>query len=262
MIMNLRYKLILIFVFTSLLGFSSEDDWGKTGHRAIGEIANMHLTKKAKKKIMQLLNGQSLALVSIYADEIKSDKQYKKYSAWHYVNFPFDKKYGVETPSEFGDLVKGIDKCIEVLKSDQYSDVDKEFYIKMLVHFVGDLHQPLHVGRGEDKGGNDIQVRWFNDGSNLHSVWDSNMIDYYGMSYTELAKNTIVLSKTQIETIKKGSVIDWVHESQKLAKKVYASATVGEKLGYQYMYYNFPIARSQLQKGGIRLAKILNEIFG
>ncbi|MBQ4805715.1 S1/P1 nuclease [Aquimarina sp. MMG015] len=257
-----RYIAFLLLFTISFNAFSFNDDWGKTGHRVTGEIADSHLTEKAKRNIANILKGKGLAFVSIYADEIKSDDRYRGYSPWHYVNFSFDKKYGEETPSKHGDLVQGIQKCVEVLKSEDSSEEDKEFYLKMLVHFIGDLHQPLHVGRGEDKGGNDIQVRWFRDGSNLHRVWDSEMLDYYGMSYTELANNTDELSLSEIEAIKKGEVLDWIYESQSLAKKVYASANVGEKLGYKYMYNNFPIVRTQLQKGGIRLAKVLNDIFG
>ncbi|MBG6128725.1 hypothetical protein IWQ47_000584 [Aquimarina sp. EL_43] len=260
--MKLQYKWLLVLFIISLSGFSADYDWGKTGHRATGQIADSYLTKKARRNIAKLLNGQSLALVSTFADEIKSDKKYRGYSPWHYVNFPFDKKYGEEEPSEYGDLVKGINTCISVLKDEKSSKEDMMFHLKMLVHFIGDLHQPLHVGRGEDKGGNDIQVRWFRGGSNLHRVWDSDMIDYYGMSYTELSINKTVLSKNEIKVIQNGGIVNWVHESQKLAQQVYGSANVGEKLGYKYMYDYFPIVRTQLQKGGIRLAKILNEIFG
>jgi hypothetical protein len=259
--MKLQFKCLLVFFIISLSGFSTDYDWGKTGHRATGQIADSYLTKKAQRNIKKLLNGQSLALISTFADDIKSDQKYRGYSPWHYVNFSFDKKYGEEEPSEYGDLIKGINTCISVLKDKKSSKSDVIFHLKMLVHFVGDLHQPLHVGRGEDKGGNDIQVRWFKDGSNLHRVWDSDMIDYYGMSYTELSVNETNLSKNQIKAIQSGSIVDWVYESQKLAQQVYESANVGEKLGYKYMYDYFPIVRSQLQKGGIRLAKILNAIF-
>ncbi|WP_340074826.1 S1/P1 nuclease [Leptobacterium sp. I13] len=235
--------------------------WGKTGHRVVGEVAEAHLTGKAKRQIKKLLDGEGLALVSNHADDIKSDERFRGFSPWHYVNFPFDKKYGEEAPSEYGDLIMGIEKCIEVLKSDTASLEDKSFYLKLLVHFIGDLHQPLHVGRTEDKGGNDIQVRWFGSGSNLHRVWDSNMIDHYGMSYTELAANLPQLSKKERKAIQAGSLMDWVYESQELAKKVYPSANVGEKLGYRYMYDHFNIVKLQLQKGGLRLAKVLNEVF-
>lgn len=259
--MNRQHIVVLFLMLISFKGSSALYDWGRTGHRATGEIANAYLTKRTKKNIARILNGHDLAFVSTYADDIKSDRQYKEYGPWHYVNFSFDKGYGEEPVSEFGDLVTGINKCIVVLKDKTTSDKDKEFYLKMLIHFVGDLHQPLHVGRGEDKGGNDIQVRWFGDGSNLHRVWDSDMLDSYGMSYTELSKHTDILSKEQIKAIEAGNVLDWIQESQILAKKVYASAQVGEKLRYRYMYDYFPVVHTQLQKGGIRLAKILNEIF-
>lgn len=260
--MKLKYSWLFILLVFTIPGFSIEYDWGKTGHRVTGQIAEAYLTKKAKRNISKLLNGKGLALVSNFADDIKSDRAYKEYSSWHYVNFPFDKKYGEEKPSEYGDLIKGIEKCIAVLKDKESPAKDKEFFLKMLVHFIGDLHQPLHVGRGEDKGGNDIQIRWFDEGSNLHKVWDSEMIDHYGMSYTEMSVNTDIVSKSKIKTIQEGTILEWVHESQQLAKQVYGSANAGEELGYKYMYTYFPIVRTQLQTGGIRLAKILNEIFG
>ncbi|RZS93113.1 S1/P1 nuclease [Aquimarina brevivitae] len=260
--MNIRTLIVTALCTVVFYSTCFADDWGKTGHRATAQIAEKYLTKKAKKRINELLSGQSLALVSTYADEIKSERSYKNYSPWHYVNFDFDKEYGAEAPSERGDLVIGIQKCIDILKNKSSSQEDKEFHLKLLVHFIGDLHQPLHVGRGEDKGGNDIQVRWFNEGTNLHRLWDTNMIEHYKMSYSELAANAAVLSAQQIEDIEKGSVLDWVYESQDLAEKVYESATVGEKLGYRYVYDYFPLLRAQLQKGGIRLAKVLNDIFG
>ncbi|UZO79415.1 S1/P1 nuclease [Aquimarina sp. ERC-38] len=249
----------LLFAFQFVLG---SPKWGKTGHRATGQIATTYLSPKAKKEIAKILDRHTLAFVSIYADEIKSDHAYDKYSPWHYVNFPFGKKYGDETPSEKGDLIKGIQKAIKILKDDKASNEDKSFYLKLLVHFIGDLHQPLHVGRSEDKGGNMVQVRWFDEGSNLHRVWDSDMLNYYGMSYTELSENCDELSLDQINAIEKGTVLDWVYESQDLAKQVYESAKSGEELGYAYVYHYFPLVRKQLQKGGIRLAKILNEIYG
>ena len=131
----------------------------------------------------------------------------------------------------------------------------------MLVHFIGDLHQPFHIGRREDKGGNAIQVQWFGRGTNLHRVWDENMIESWDMSYVELASNAKDLSKAQIKAIEKGSVIEWVDEVHELTNKLYNSVKVGENLRYRYSYEHFGTVRTQLQKGGIRLAKLLNDIF-
>jgi len=255
---NLLFVLTLGVFFTN---FSKIEIWGPTGHRATGAIATQHLNKKAKKKIDKLLKGESLAFASTYADQIKSDKKYNQFKPWHYVNMPLDGNYETAKKNPKGDVVTGIHYCIEILKNDTSSLADKRFYLKMLVHLVGDLHQPMHIGQKEDKGGNTIQVQWFNKGSNLHRVWDTDMIEEWGMSYAELAENTKRLSKKEIEEIQKGTIVDWVHDTHQLTKKVYASAAIGENLRYKYSYDNFPIVREQLQKGGIRLAKILNDIF-
>lgn len=258
----MKIYLLAAAFLVSTFGLASENDWGRTGHRATGEVAEQHLTKKAKQKVREILDGQKLAFVSTYGDDIKSDPAYRKYNPWHYVNLePGETKYTKEKANPDGDLVYAINTSIAVLKDKNSSKEDKAFFLKMLVHFLGDLHQPLHAGRGEDKGGNDIQVRWFGDGSNLHRVWDSEMINDFQMSYTELAHNSDELSKAEIKKIQRGSVLDWMYESKELANKVYHSVERGEKLGYEYMYKWFPVVHDQIQKGGLRLAKVLNDIF-
>ena len=254
--------LVLVFIFSVISSQAKATYWGATGHRTVGKIAEKHLSKKAKKAISKLLDGHSLAFFSTFADEIKSDNKFRKYSPWHYVNFNFDEKYNPATASKKGDLVQGINTCIKILKDPKASKEEKAFHLKLLVHFIGDLHQPLHVGRAEDRGGNDIKVKWFNKSSNLHRVWDSEMIDSYNMSYTELASNAQKLSKAQVKALQKGNILDWVYESQALAKKVYSSAKKGDKLFYRYSYLYLHTTREQLQKGGVRLAKVLNDIFG
>ena len=143
-------KLSIFFLFIFLNSYVSypSNDWGKTGHRATGEIAQKYLSRKAKKEIDKLLDGHSIAYVSNFADEIKSDKKYREYSPWHYVNFPFDSTYEKHPKSEKGDLIVGINTCVEVLKNQSASKEDKVFHLKMLIHFMGDLHQPLHSWHG------------------------------------------------------------------------------------------------------------------
>ena len=256
----MKNSILILLFFTNLI-YANNGIWSKTGHRVIGEIAEEHLTKKAKRAIDKLLNGKNLASVANFADEIKADSTYRKFSAWHYVNFPADKKYTEVEPSKYGDLVIGVQKSIEIIENRESSDQEKAFYLKMLIHLIGDLHQPMHIGRLEDKGGNDIQVQWFNRGSNLHKIWDANMIDDYGMSYTELAASLPKLSNDQMEQIEKGDVLDWVEESQDIANMLYDSVEVGEKLYYRYSYVWWDTVETQLQKGGIRLAKVLNDLF-
>ena len=183
----MRSLLILVFiVLFSSFSLTASEDWGKTGHRTMGEIATKHLSKKAAKKISALLGGESLAFVSTYADEIRSDDAYRKYAPWHYVSFPFGARYEDTPKNKKGDIIVGIQNCIDVLKDATSSQKDKEFYLRMLVHFIGDLHMPLHVGLKEDRGGNSFKVKWFGKQTNLHSVWDTKIIEGYEMSYTEL----------------------------------------------------------------------------
>lgn len=257
-------KFIILFIVLFLVPktINASNDWGKTGHRVTGEIAQKYLTKKTQRVINELLNGQSLAFVANYADDIKSDKEYRSYGPWHYVNFPFDSTYEQHPKSEKGDLIMGINTCVAILKNENASREEKIFHLKMLVHFIGDLHQPLHIGLADDKGGNDFQVLWFKDGTNLHRVWDYHMIDDYDMSYTEFAENAENLSKNKLQQFQAGTVIDWMYDSRDLCKQVYANTEIGDKLSYRYSYDYMNVVRTQLQKGGIRLAVLLNDIFG
>ena len=259
----MRSLLIIVFiVLFSSSSLTASEDWGKTGHRTMGEIATKHLSKKAAKKISALLGGESLAFVSTYADEIRSDDAYRKYAPWHYVSFPFGARYEDTPKNKKGDIIVGIQNCIDVLKDATSSQKDKEFYLRMLVHFIGDLHMPLHVGLKEDRGGNSFKVKWFGKQTNLHSVWDTKIIEGYEMSYTELTSNVDALSKKEIQTIQSGAVTDWMYESRALCEDVYAHTNVGDNLGYKYMYRYVNVTRKQLQKAGLRLAGILNQIYG
>lgn len=254
-------NIVLLILLASQMSFGNAPFWSKTGHRVIGEIAQNELSGKAKRAIAKLLDGKSLSSISNFADEIKADSRYREFSAWHYVNIPQGKDYKDIEHNTYGDLVTGIRKCIEIVKDGKNPKEDRVFYLKMLVHLVGDLHQPMHVGRVEDKGGNDIQVQWFGRGSNLHRVWDSNMIDDYGLSFSELANSLPELDKNARKKIQEGEVLDWVKESQEIADKLYDSVENGEKLAYRYSYVWWGTVGSQLNKGGLRLAKVLNDLF-
>ena len=259
-----RVKILVFFLFLGVASYGSNNSafWGQTGNRVVGEIAYNHLTKKAKRNIEKLLKGEGLATISTYADEIKSDNSFKKYSSWHYVNFKVGETYETSEKNPKGDLVQGIKICKQVILDPESKDEDKIFHLKLLVHLLGDLHQPLHTGRAEDRGGNTIKVKWFRGKTNLHSVWDTKMIESYNMTYSELSNNLDYFSKNQKEAIQKGTVIDLVNESREQAMIVYQSAKTDQNLSYRYMYDYFSTVKTQLKKGGLRLAKILNELFG
>lgn len=261
--MTYRFAFILFIttLFLSPSTLNSAPIWGKTGHRVVGAIAENYLTAKTKRKLAKLLDNRSLAFSSTFADEIKSDDRYDSFYTWHYINMPFTTTYELSEKNPKGDLVSGITFCKNIIQDETSSEDDKSFYLKLLIHLIGDLHQPMHIGLEEDRGGNDIKLQWQFKDTNLHSVWDSKMIDDYGMSYTELADTVDHLSKNEVQEIQEGTVVDWVNETQQLTKKVYGSVKEGDNLRNEYSYLYFDTVRAQLQKGGIRLAKVLNELF-
>ena len=172
---------------------------------------------------------------------------------------PFDISYSKSKKSAKGDVVQAIKICKNKLSNSDLSLEDQAFYLRFLVHLVGDIHQPLHVGRAEDRGGNDIKVQWFGNDTNLHRVWDTHIIDNFQMSYTELTEHlNNNFDHTSIEEL---SEDEWIDESQKLVNLVYSEVKNGDSLGYDYIYKNFDIIKSQLFTAGVRLAMTLNGIY-
>ena len=259
--MKTRIIYLLIVLITFSYQANASKIWGPTGHRVVGEIAQDYLKPKTKRKLKKLLKKKSLAFLSTYADEIKSDKRYNEFYTWHYVNMPLDEDYDASKANPKGNLVTGIEYCKKVIKGDNSSDDDKAFYLKLLIHLIGDLHQPMHVGLAEDRGGNDFKVKWHYSDTNLHAVWDYKMIDRFDMGYKELAENADVLTRDQVKAYQEGTVIDWVNEVHILSKDVYTSIEKEDNLRYKYSYKYMNVVRSQLQIGGIRLAKVLNDLF-
>lgn len=258
--LKMKKTLLLLFLFPVIV--FANTTWSKTGHRVTGQIAQNYLSGKAKRALNDLLDGHSLAFVSTFADDIKADRAYSKFSAWHYVNYPLGMSYKDSEKSKYGDIVMAIEECIAKVKDENNTRKDRVFHLKMLIHLIGDLHQPMHASRAEDKGGNAIQLQWFGQGSNLHKVWDKNLIDSYGMTYTELASELDGVSRQKRKEIQSGTIYDWVDESHKICAELYGSVEVGEKLGYRYSYDYNNLLFQQLQKGGLRLAQVLNDVFG
>ncbi len=254
----------LIVLFTLLFTFSgteSSQKWGKTGHRVVGHVAEQYLTPLAKKEIKSILGDESLAIASTWMDEIKSDSAYDHTHDWHWVTIPEGKTYAETEKNPNGDLIRALNDIITALKSGNLDKKEEAEKLKMLVHLVGDIHQPLHVGTGEDRGGNDVDVEWFWEPSNLHRVWDSEMINDSKLSYTELSSSINHPNKEQLKKWQSTSVLDWARESKQLRDQVY-SLPDDRQLGYEYTYKNFDTVEERLLQAGVRLADVLNKIYG
>ena len=241
--------------------------WGATGHRVVGEIANSHLTRRAKKRISKILGNESIAISSNWADFIKSDTAMKYLDPWHYINAPWNLTYpdfsAYLQRDSIVDAFTKLNFLINELKNKELSMEKKRMYLRLVIHIIGDIHQPLHVGRAEDLGGNRIKVFWFNESTNLHALWDDKLIEFQKLSYTEYTANINHPTSEQRTTWQAQPLSEWLFESYKLADKVYKSVTQpDQKLSYRYNYDHVEMMNGQLLKGGVRLAGLLNQIFG
>ena len=241
--------------------------WGPNGHRIVAEIAWLHLTPHARKAVGNILGRQSMAMVANWPDFIKSDttRRYDHTSQWHYLDFPanidrqeFDKLLQAATGEN---LYTETQAMIRDLKNRSLPKEKQVFALTFLVHMLGDMHQPLHVGRDEDLGGNKINVSWFDRPANLHRVWDEFLVDFQQLSYTEYTKALDIATPAEIKAIQRGSIADWLYDSHRLSDKIYARTPDNSKLSYRYNYIFVEDLNKQLLKGGLRLAAVLNEIF-
>ena len=252
---------LIIFLLLPLLSFSN--DWGKTGHRIVGEIAERQLTDNVKEIIYDILDGESLSSVSTWADEMRSNPDWRPYDKWHYVNLPLDVEYvDADTPKE--NVVTIIERCIAILKSPSADKEMKKFYLKYLVHLVGDLHQPMHTGRYEDYGGSKIRLKFkgrkgSETNTNLHVLWDSNLIDDFKMSFTEWSNH--LENKFHKKDIKQSTILEWTFESHRYARDIYKNTQPDSYLSYDYIYKYQPVLEQRLYQAGKRLGNLLNEIF-
>lgn len=255
-------KTILVFI---LAAFSFHVmGWGQIGHRTIGKIASKHLDRKTKRALGDIMGHESLSEASTWMDEVRADDAYNYMNDWHWVTIPDGQTYEATTKNPNGDIIATIERIVDELKAGKDTmPVEKQReYIRILTHLIGDIHQPLHVGTGEDKGGNDAQVTWFwNTPTNLHSVWDSRIIDGKQYSYSELAEVVDHSTKSTVEEWQSATVRDWANESMAYRPRVY-DVPEDKNLEYKYVYKNWDVVTLRLHQAGIRLAGVLNDIYG
>ncbi len=251
-------KVILVasfYIFTlSVFG------WGQTGHRVVAQIAQNHLSNKVSKQLFEIMGNESLVEASTWMDNIKSDSTFDYARAWHYVTIPEGKNYETSEKSDKGDAYEAINRMKAILKDGESSQEEKRNAIRMLTHLIGDIHQPLHVGNGTDRGGNSVKIKWFRKSSNLHRIWDSEMINSKSFSYSELAKLIDHPNESTAVNYTSTDLDVWVKEAMDLRPQVY-NLSNDKNLSYKYMYSNWDTVKDQLLKAGIRLAEVLNEIF-
>lgn len=256
-------KLFSLFLLSISLNVFA---WGTTGHRVIAEIAENNLKCSTKHKLKKLIGKQKLAYWANWPDFIKSDSTgyWKHADVWHYVNISPSKDYEKfvnELKSQKGpNLYTEIQTVSNKLKDKNLSKNEREIALRFLIHLVGDLAQPMHIGRAEDLGGNLIKLNYFGEPTNLHALWDGKIIDNTKYSFTEYARVLDVKSRKEKKEIMKGTLEDWFFEYHQVANTVYSYTKPNQNYSYAYNYRFNDVLEKQLYYGGLRLAKILNEV--
>ena len=253
-----------LFVIFTLLFAQHSWGWGTQGHMVVAQVAENNLTPKARAAVKQLLKGQTLAEVSNWADFIKGDSEWTHTKPWHFVDIPDGEDYGSADHNHDGDVVGAITEMVSTLKKTGADAVAKEEALKFIVHFVGDIHQPLHVGRPEDRGGNDIRIVFEGRNSNLHQLWDTLMIMKSPMDHVQYAqwleRGKDFSPPYDIPAFAFSTIIS---EDMAARSEIYNFSPALGTIQVTKAYYqrNLDLMNRQLLLGGKRLAELLNSIF-
>ena len=269
-------RMFVLAAATTALVPAPASAWGKTGHRVVAAIADTQLSGLARANVEEILGpGESLDEAANWPDEMRSapgDFWQKTATPWHYVTLNgiiYD-----HAPPE-GDALEALGRFSKVLRDSNASREDKQLALRFIVHLVGDLHQPLHNGRCCDKGGNEVKVTWFGKPTNLHAVWDSQLVDEEQLSFTELAAK-LERHISNDDVIKWWDINprDWTSESAEIRDTLYpppAKPKKGQRvkkgkpllpdLSWAYAFKFTPLMERRLSQGGVRLAAYLNALF-
>lgn len=231
--------------------------WGKNGHDIISQIAFRLLSDPTKQKVSKMLGDLTFEEAGMWMDDMRSNTAFDYMKPWHYINI---EKGAAYDPLTKDNIIWELQRTITKLKDPVMSADSIKINLCILFHLIGDLHQPLHVGYGIDRGGNTISLTFSGEQTNLHRLWDSQLIKNPIISFDDCYALYQKLSPAQITTIKEIDIIHWMNESRLLLDTVYNFSTY-ESIDTKYANNNKPIIEKQLLLAGVRLANVLEDIF-
>lgn len=290
----------ILFIVISMLAISPLAwSWGDLGHSAVGDIAEQNLTEKGKMLVQSILGLEPLAVAATWPDHVRDDNRFKEFASYHFWDMP----EGVtsyaqisESQREERDAQTIISQVPKLLVSSRLGKKHKMVLMRYLVHVVGDVHQPFHLGNPSDRGGNlcEVKIKGQKDILKLHSVWDSQIIDTMkpegnkGFYYPQLVK--MILKEVPAPKEITGTPLEWYDETRKLLAAAYPDegkegvkpedrayckrvdpknpnavvdgkfdATQIPTLSDQYMANSVSVVKKQILLAGLRLAHILNK---
>lgn len=256
--MKLKFFLSFALTFIAINCFG----WGQKGHDVVAYIAECHLTPTTKAAVEAALDGKSIVYWSNWLDNASHTPQYEYTKTWHYKNVNADETYENAYKNPKGDIVTALNEQISKLSGRNLSAEEESVALKMIIHLIGDIHQPMHMGHYTDLGGNKWIVKYFGREKNLHGIWDTDLVESaHKWSYTEWQQQIDRLGSEEQAKLQGQTPDTWARETIEYATWVYNNTPQGSKLSYDYIATAAPIIERQLVKGGIRLADVLNSIY-
>lgn len=251
------FKKIILFIAFAAASFFPVNSfaWSREGHHMVAEIAYQLLSNSAKEKLKAYLGNTSIEDAATWMDEQRDgNNQYKYLTTTHYINI---EKGGKIDPFQKGNIYTELNTVISELEKGS-NPSDLKLNLMILIHLVGDVHQPLHNGYGNDKGGNSINVSLLGKSTNLHSVWDGAIINKEHITTQTILANYSKLSAAQIASFKNENVANWITESRSYLPQIYnfTNSTLDES----YVQKATPIIEDQILKAGIRLSFIIEKV--
>lgn len=231
--------------------------WGKRGHYMVSEIAFSFLDTNVRAEVHKYLGEITIEQAGTWMDDMRSDHRYDYMKPWHYVNVEKGKEY---EPNNEENAVNELNKVIKELEhKEKLSDDDIKKDVLILFHLVGDLHQPLHAGYSIDKGGNDISVDYIGKTSNLHRVWDSEIIEGENITVQDCMASIKKYNKSSLAKLKKIDVVEWMNSSRAQLSDVYDFKN--NVIDKAYAEKNKPLIENDIFTAGVRLASVLETVF-
>lgn len=257
--LDMKHIFLTVSMFClSLVAFG----WGQKGHDTVAFIAENHLTDATKAALDSLLDGKSPVYWANWLDNASHTPEYAYTKTWHYKNVDADRTYDDMPPNPAGDAILAIKSQIETLKNPATNKAEAALASKILIHVVGDMHQPMHMGHATDLGGNRTKLKYFNRDKNLHSIWDTDLLESsHRWSYTEWQQQLDRLDDAEEAIVVQGDVDDWGRETIAITRDVYNFFQPGLNVSYNQIAYWAPTIEQQLLRGGLRLAHLLNGIY-
>lgn len=267
--MKLPVVLFLSVVIVLTLIPSEVRAWGGDGHKVVCAIAWDEMRPAARRKVEELLDVKGR---EAFADSCNWPDAYRpehpETAPWHFLNVPHgamrvDLERDCKEPTSC--VVAQIGWQFDLLTTNAPKE-DRAKALKFLGHFVGDVHQPLHVSYAEDRGGNRIRGEYFGKKRDMHGVWDFQIIEATGKSWDQIARELRRgVTATKRKEWAKGGAVEWANESLSVSldpATQYAGVAGPYTLGEEYQAKAWPVAADRMTRAGVRLGSLLNAVLG